>query len=79
MKSPPNLDGVLLETTFTFDSAHPYEQRILLRETPGVVFTESWCWFLWRRFRVTVPSSQEAALRAEMHALEAGENFDRDW
>jgi hypothetical protein len=81
MKSPPSLDGVLLETisTFTFDSSHPHEQRMLLRETPDAVFTESWCWLLWRRFRVTVPSSEVDSLRAKMHALEADENFSRDW
>lgn len=79
MKNPPSLDSVALETSFTFDSAHPDMQRTLLRETPGVGFTESRRWLLWRRFIVTVPSSQEAALRAQMHALEAGENFDRDW
>lgn len=79
MKTPPTLDGVLLETTFTFDSANPHEQRILLRETPGVTFTESWCWLLWRRFTVTAPAGEADAVRANMHALEAGENFDRDW
>jgi hypothetical protein len=77
MKSPPSLDGVLLETSFTFDSAYPHEQRMLLREA-GVVFTESWCWFLWRRFKVTVPASQESALRAKMGALESEENSDCD-
>lgn len=79
MKSPPTLDSVLLETSFTFDSAYPHEQRMLLRETPGVVFAESWCWLLWRRFKVTAPTAQAATLRAKMHAIEAEENFSRDW
>jgi hypothetical protein len=76
MKSPPSLDGVLLETSFTFDSAYPHEQRMLLREA-GVVFTESRRW-LRTRFTVTVPASQEAALRAQMGALESEENSDCD-